>query len=227
MSVSGGPDIVENGLVLCLDAGNTKSYPGSGTVWTDLSRNGNNGTLTNGPTFGSADGGAIVFDGSNDYVTVPSLPNFANINQLTAIVWAKSAVANWNESGFLISRRNQFIIHPNAGSKNVAFYINSNGWTDGTVNYTPDNIMIYNQYSITYNAGALRGYGNGILRSSGTVGAGLTSDSGKTEIGRDEDIANRFLNGSIAMVQVYYRALSATEILQNYNATKGRFRLQF
>ena len=62
-----GPRIVTDGLVLCLDAGNSKSYPGSGTAWNDLSRNGNNGTL-NGPTFNSADRGSIVFDGTNDYV---------------------------------------------------------------------------------------------------------------------------------------------------------------
>jgi len=64
------PSLVMNGLILCLDAGNTKSYPGSGTTWTDLSGNGNNGTLTNGPTFNSSNGGSIVFDGSNDYAEV-------------------------------------------------------------------------------------------------------------------------------------------------------------
>ena len=59
-----------NGLVLALDAANTKSYPGSGTTWTDLSGRGNTGTLTNGPTYSSANGGSIVFDGTNDYVVV-------------------------------------------------------------------------------------------------------------------------------------------------------------
>ena len=65
------PKIITDGLVLALDAGNTKSYPGSGTVWTDLSGNNNTGTLTNGPTFNAANGGSIVFDGTNDYVTLP------------------------------------------------------------------------------------------------------------------------------------------------------------
>ena len=68
-AAASGPNIVEDGLVLALDAGNTKSYPGSGTTWTDLSGKGNNGTLTNGPTFDSGNGGAIFFDGGNDYVT--------------------------------------------------------------------------------------------------------------------------------------------------------------
>ncbi len=60
MSVAAGPNIIEKGLVLCLDAGNKKSYPGSGTVWRDLITS-NNGALTNGPTYSSANGGSIVF----------------------------------------------------------------------------------------------------------------------------------------------------------------------
>jgi hypothetical protein len=63
MSVIGGPDIITDGLVLYLDAANTKSYIGSGTTWKDLSRNSNDGTLTNGPTFDSGNSGSIVFDG--------------------------------------------------------------------------------------------------------------------------------------------------------------------
>jgi len=92
MSVRGGPDIVENGLVLYLDAANRRSYPGSGTTWFDLSGNGNNGTLTNGPTFDSANGGSISFDGVNDYVTTPLTLGdiFASSNgleQLTMCYW--------------------------------------------------------------------------------------------------------------------------------------------
>ena len=70
MSIFYNPRIVTDGLVLALDAGNTKSYPGSGTTWTDLSGRGNTGTLTNGPTYSSANGGSIVFDGTNDHVTM-------------------------------------------------------------------------------------------------------------------------------------------------------------
>lgn len=65
-----GPNIVTDGLVLYLDAANTKSYPGSGTTWNDLSGNGNNGTLINGYIFNSIGNGNLVFDGSNDYVNI-------------------------------------------------------------------------------------------------------------------------------------------------------------
>ena len=68
MGLAHSPSLVMNGLVLALDAANPKSYPGSGTTWTDLSGRGNTGTLTNGPTYSSANGGSLVFDGTNDYV---------------------------------------------------------------------------------------------------------------------------------------------------------------
>lgn len=77
-----------NGLVLCLDAGNTKSYPGSGTTWTDLSGRGNTGTLTNGPTYSSANGGSIVFDGTNDYVSTNYTQT--SVTGYTIDVWFKS-----------------------------------------------------------------------------------------------------------------------------------------
>ena len=68
MGLSHSPNIVTDVLVLCLDAANRRSYPGSGNSWLDLSGNGNNGTLTNGPTYSSANGGSLVFDGVDDYV---------------------------------------------------------------------------------------------------------------------------------------------------------------
>jgi hypothetical protein len=67
MALSHSPSIVTDGLVLCLDAGNPKSYPGSGTTWTDLSGNGNNGTLVNGVGYSGDNLGSLSFDGVNDY----------------------------------------------------------------------------------------------------------------------------------------------------------------
>jgi hypothetical protein len=68
MAASSGPDIVDSGLVLALDAADRNSYPGSGTTWTDLTGRGNTGTLTNGPTYSSANGGSLSFDGTDDSV---------------------------------------------------------------------------------------------------------------------------------------------------------------
>jgi len=82
--------VVTTGLQLYLDAGNASSYPGSGTTWTDLTVNGRNGTLTNGPTYSGTNGGSIVFDGTNDFVqctgslSAAALRNFSNAVILTA-----------------------------------------------------------------------------------------------------------------------------------------------
>ena len=86
MALSHSPSIITDSLILCLDAANTKSYPGSGATWTDLSGNGNNVTLTNGPTYSSVDGGSIVFDGTNDYADFFA-PNLGTTT--TVEMWVK------------------------------------------------------------------------------------------------------------------------------------------
>ena len=83
MSGNVAPKISTNGLILYLDAGNTKSYPGTGTTWVDISQSGNNGTLINSPTFNSSNGGGIVFDGVDDYVTQSNITS----NSLTFDFW--------------------------------------------------------------------------------------------------------------------------------------------
>jgi len=225
MSYYIGPRIVTDGLNFCLDAANVKSYPGSGTAWTDLSGNGRNGTL-NGPTFSSSNRGVIVFDGTNDYVSVTPMYNFATSNELTAIIWAKSATTTWNEFGFLLSKRDQFIIHPNLSSKDVAYYVNTTagGWNAKSV--TVNDITIFNQYAMTFIGGNIYAYLNGaFLGSASAGGSTLTTDTGDMYIGWDDGISGRYFNGSVSSVYTYNRALSASEILQNYNAIKTRLGL--
>lgn len=92
MSIYGGPDIITNGLVLHLDAANSKSYPLSGTVWNDLSGNNNHATLTNGPTYSSSNNGNILFDGVNDYGTIQynSILNFSGNVPMTICIVKKT-----------------------------------------------------------------------------------------------------------------------------------------
>jgi hypothetical protein len=90
MGTQGGPGIVTDGLVLSLDAANKKSYPGSGTAWTDLSGAGKSGTLTNGPVFSSDNVGIIDFDGSNDYIQLQSDGTGTFNNQIFSLgMWFK------------------------------------------------------------------------------------------------------------------------------------------
>jgi hypothetical protein len=91
MAGSVAPNMVTDGLVLYLDAANTKSYISGSTIWNDISTGGNNGSLTNGPTFNNGNGGSIVFDGTNDYVNLGSTLNFSNYNSsgFTISFWVK------------------------------------------------------------------------------------------------------------------------------------------
>jgi len=96
MSTIGGPNIVDSGLVLELDAGNTKSYPGTGTTWFDKSGNAYNGTLTNGPTFNTGSLGSLVFDGVDDYVnnigTTSTFSFIQNTAVFTINAWVKPSL---------------------------------------------------------------------------------------------------------------------------------------
>ena len=87
MALSHSPSIVLDGLVLCLDAGNPKSYPGSGTNVSDLSGNGNNGTLVNGVGYNGSNLGSLVFDGSNDYADCGNNSILNVGNNITVNVW--------------------------------------------------------------------------------------------------------------------------------------------
>ena len=214
--------IVSSNLVLNLDAGNISSYPGTGANWYDLSGN-NTASLVNSPTYTSSFGGNFILNGSGQYASVSNVYNFATSNQFTAIIWAKSAVSLWNDYGFLVSRRDQFIIHPILNTKDVNYYIST---TSGyaSVTYTVPDITKFAQYAMTYDAGALEVYHNGVRVTGATIATTLSSDTGVIEIGKDETWA-RYLNGNISAVQLYNRALSASEVTQNYNALKSRFGL--
>ncbi len=224
MGLSHSPSIVMDGLVLALDAGNVKSYPGSGTTWNDLSGRGNTGTLTNGPTYNSANGGSLVFDGVDDFVNF----NFANPFSETVIVWVKSATSIWNSSGFISSsrRQNGHIIHPDGATSGVGFYIaNSSGTLTYMGGVTPSNITVPQMYAYTTNGSNVhKGYLNGVevVSSTTSITRTTTPSSQPWLVGKD-DTLNRHLNGNIYNVMRYNRALTAAEVQQNFNALRGRF----
>jgi hypothetical protein len=225
-TLSGGPNIVVDGLVLALDAANTKSYVSGSTVWFDLSRSGVNGTLVNGPTFNSGNGGNINLDGTNDYIEIQS---FMNTDAETVIVWVSSNTTNWNAYGWISSSRNQngHIIHPNPAIKRVDFYINnaqnSTSLLIGSV--TPSDITIPHMYCFTTNGINLhRIYLDGMLISQNTNSITRSNNLTGVSYYIGNDIG-RVGNGKIYNVQRYNRALSATEILQNFNAIRTRFEL--
>ena len=207
--------IVTDGLVFCLDAGDKMSYPGAGTTWTDLSKNRNNGTLTNGPTFNSANGGSIVFDGSNDYNLLSSDINLGT--QASINVWlqcSNDAViaggTSYSNGGYLLA------------SSSSTFYMSANG-SYGNFNYNISNTTnTWKNLSVSRNASSASLYVNGVFYSSISISS--TNGMRFRAIGA-YDNGTYPMNGQIALMQVYNRALSAQEIKQNYKATKGRFGL--
>jgi len=232
-----GPHIITNGLVLALDAGNNKSYPGSGTSWIDNSGIGNNGTLINGPTFNSANGGSIVFDGVDDYTVITTLTQTLNVN-FAVCIWAYPLAAGNTGAGNDIIGKFYSATQPYAsvgieyfGTK-FRFYASSIGTNFGsppTTILTPDNYSINNWYylCLSYSNRNWFGYVNGIQVISST---NLNDPYWNNEpwwIGSwkgDTSINNSF-NGRVSLTQIYNRTLSAQEILQNYNATKSRYGL--
>jgi hypothetical protein len=234
MSAFGGPNIIDDGLVLYLDAANVDSYPGSGTTWTDITRGGNNGTLTNGPTFNTGNGGSIVFDGVNDYVDCGG-----NVKPTVAI-----SVNTWIyfNSSFGVGNRYLSDWHQNntqdrwifytTGTNQISWYIDTVGQPEGgTTAYTITLntwVNLCGTYDSTISGGinAQKFYVNGQLYASSNKINSLNTGSITSTIKLGGQVsAGGYLNGRISTTQIYNRALSAQEILQNYNATKSRFGL--
>ncbi len=234
MSVYGGPDIITDGLVLCLDAGNTKSYPGTGTAWTDLSRNSINGTLTSGPTFSNANGGSIVFSSSN-YVTLgtPTLLNQVQV-PLSICIWAKLntiALGNTLWGVYKGATGGQIYSLFRVDNGTLKYYgSNSSGGyqSQGTLTISAN---LWYFYAVTVSGSIssptvtmyLNNSSQSFLYSAFTSSPDATVDF---RVGGNQSQPTvEGWNGNIAQVCWYSRALAATEVLQNYNATKSRFNL--
>ena len=215
------PRIITDGLVLCLDAANRQSYPGSGTVWTDLAGS-NNGTLTNGPTFSSENGGSIVFDGVNDIANT----TYVSANTYTFSAWFKTNVVSDGYRNIIsIPTPNYSLVLLDNDSPNLGFWTNDN--LNGESLSTPT-ISTNTWYNVAFvregnnTTGGYKAYLNGVLY--GNANTGTWSSTANLSVGGRTDTA-QFLNGNISQVYIYNRTLSPTEILQNYNATKGRYNL--
>ena len=209
-TAEGGGNIVTDGLVLLLDAANTKSYPTTGTTWIDLSRSGNNGTLTNGPTFNSGNGGSIVFDGTNDYINMNNI-NFGKT--YTISLWVKLDDLS---SRVWVGGINTTEYHMNFQSGNMVNRVNNNLVTFST-NVTTN---IWYNISLVRSNTTLTCYKNGDLVSS-TTAAGATTDFVLYRIGSSP--SGFYGNGDISNILFHNRVLTASEISQNFNATRSRF----
>jgi len=242
MAFHRGPKVVTNGLVLALDAANVKSYPGSGTAWRDLSGNNYSGSLVNGPTFNSANGGSIVFDGVDDYTQINNPSNIQSQN-FSVSVWVNplaptNAIVDILDYDHTSSPLQGWVLQSEDATTNRYYYF---GYYTGT-SFQPSTglgagrgIQITNStwQNITYTKSgtSVLGYLNGIQSVNYTGNTATVSyQSGRNlriggVISTGSGVGNRYYKGNVSNLQIYNRALSASEILQNYNALKSRFNL--
>jgi hypothetical protein len=215
--------VVTGNLSMYLDAGVTSSYPGTGTAWTDLSGNNRNGTLTNGPTYSSADGGSIVFDGTNDFV---QCTGSITTTAATFVSWIRRNGTQGSYDGILISRGTNVTGMMFQSSNQLAYIwnnaVNAYTWQSGLI--VPDLTWCMVAVSVTStSATAYLCQSSGITSATNTVShTSTTLDDIK--IGQD-DAGGRFYTGNIATAMIYDRALSAGEITQNFNALRSRYGL--
>jgi hypothetical protein len=219
MTVNYNPGIVTSGLILCLDAANPKSYPGTGTSWFDVSGNNAIGTLTNGVSYSSNNLGILTFDGVDDRVnvvnTIPSLSN------LTIELFLRTTVVDGSQDIFLdqfLSLRyeisgNKFNIH--LGNNSVWAY---------TVLPSVTTVVANTWYHTawTWNGSTAVMYVNGLAENSISSGA-FSSGTGLITLGQHTPDTSYAWAGNMGSVKIYNQALTAAQVLQNFNATRGRY----
>ena len=223
MSVKNRNTIVTDGLVFYVDAGNDKSYPGSGTTWTDLIGS-NDGTFSATPTTDSANGGSIVFDGADDIVessinpsvfstgydafTVNYWVNWTNYNDYNSTTFDLRFNTNAQWTDYIENSNNKLYSYSNSALQMSDTSLSTGVWYNICVVITQGT---GNNFST---------YFNGQLDKTGSWNKNLGTPT-KYRIGGNR--ATKRLNGKLPLMSYYNRALSATEVLQNYNALKNRF----
>jgi hypothetical protein len=212
--------IVTDGLVLALDAANPKSYPGSGTTWTDLSGKGNNGTLVNGVGYNGSNLGSLSFDGVDDRVEIPNSSQL-QVNNFTLEAWVYPL--NNSENGHIIRKEGSYILsHYWASVQKLGVWMQrTGGWESTHANITVP-LNTWSHIVGTYDNSAVRIYYNGVQVTS-------TSKSGQTRVATNSVLINGSVSNSLpqnyncSIVKIYNRALTAQEIKQNFNALRGRY----
>ena len=229
--------IVKDGLVLNLDAAKRDSYPGTGTTWRDISGNQLTGSLVNGPTFNSDNGGSLVFNGTNDYVTgfgnTSTFSFIQNTGIFTLNIWVR--ITDLTAGRYFLGNNDGttalkgFSLGYDTTNSRLALIL-TNG-VGGVATLTMRRnffVTDTNWMLVTYagNGTNCSLYKNGIFQAT-SVDYGVLSTGDSTRelgVGRPNNLTGTFI-GNISTLQIYNRPISAQEVLQNYNATKSRYGL--
>jgi hypothetical protein len=229
---SGPKNLVIPSLILYLDAANPNSYPRSGNTWTDLCNTRNSGTLTNGPTYSANYGGSIVLDGTNDYIAVPDSTALGITGDKTVSCWV-FLKSNDNGNGYALAGKMSAVTR----GLSLSYGNAGNGFISGAwdASYTPfiakDLSRDINKW--VYATAVLSGTTRLIyvwdvlgLRSASTAGTDQNSWNNSLEFtlgATGDSFDRRYSNAIFSCATVYNRALSSSEIQQNFNALRARF----
>ena len=223
MSLNHSPAIVTDGLVLCLDAANQRSYPKSGTTWSDL-KGSNDGTLTNEPTFDSANKGSLTFDGTNQYVEIANSSQFHN-QRMTASIWINPQAVNTSNYTHLFWKKHtnspytSFGLWLEQSTRNIYGGFGQNHESSGSIIPLDEWTFV----SLTYDGSYRRIFLNGLLDVE-TADSNHTIQYDSNPILLAYGDYNLEFNGKISIAQIYNRALTGDEVRQNYLATRGRYK---
>ena len=240
MATEYNPRIVDDNLVLCLDSGNTKSYPGSGTTWTDMI-NGHTATMIGAYWYHSVKGGLMTFDGTDDRITLPNtaLPNglgdkftieiwnYWTVSTAPTNVWTGSLFTYGGGAGEWIAAGNYngLII----GFNHITRYNGSDSQVDTAYSPAPS-VSAWHQTIFTLNSGTGNVYVDttNVLSNNNSFRNSYAQSNGTMGIGVADIYAGNWrgeMDGHISVVRIYDKVLSTAEIKQNFDATKVRFGL--
>lgn len=231
------PAVISNGLVLNVDAGNPLSYTGSGTTWTDLSASATNATLTNGPTYDTSNNGFLTFDGTNDYAVVTN-PSAMKVQNFTVSLWfyaltQNRALVTLADFDHTYPGNQGWVIQSEDSTTNryyyLAYYTGSTFQPAGNFG-AGKGVQIRNNawqhLTFTKSGTSVVGYLNGVRTFSATAGSSTISYASVINFAISNTVnilETRYFKGNVATCQVYSRALSGSEVLQNFNATRVRY----
>jgi hypothetical protein len=219
MAVYGGPDIVTSGLVLHLDAGNTKSYPGTGNTWYDLSENNRNGTINGSPAFTN---GYFDITGDATYVSIPNSGLVPRTNDFTYSCWINFDSVDgldtifengsWTDTLLFRYQTNAFNVYSEGALRgSFAWTAALNTWVN----------IVFKRESGVCSAFV----NNNVIGSTFSMNIDINLANSNLWLMRSQHITGQYTNGKISIFSIYSKALSNTDIQQNYNALKGRYNL--
>jgi len=214
-----------NNLLLYLDAGNRRSYPGSGTTWTDLSANTNNATALTGVTYNSANGGYLTFNGAGSGSLVSSKYNTTYTGKTIFVAGNLTSIATGAYRAMLGASAgsrnfNTYMYSPASNRYQIHYSAGGQGGFSSDLSYTPGNWFTT---AVTHTTGGtVSYYFNGSLVNTATGVTFSQYSSPSTEL---VGAADNYWLGPLSVIAVYKTALSAAEILANHNALKGRYGL--